>query len=70
MSEDKKDIIGFYGIEGMKSLKIQLENNYEDLVNLINKKFMNNKIKNTNDILSYDENENNLKGLIFKKEIS
>jgi len=66
LNEDKTNIIGLHGIEGFKKLKNQLENNKDILLKLINKQFFENKIKDIDNILYYNEFTNNYKGLIFK----
>ena len=69
LNNENNDIIGLHGINGMKKLKNQLENNKDTLLNLINKKFFNNKIKDIYQILRYDEVDNNFKGLIYNLNV-
>lgn len=65
---NKKKLIGVHGINGIKKIKNQLESDSEILLELLNKKFFNNKIKNINTIMSYNEQTNTINGQIFKKE--
>ena len=62
-----KNIIGLHGLAGIKKIKNQLETDGDILLETLNKTFFNNKIENISTIMSYNENTNNLKGLIFKK---
>ena len=67
LDTDKKNIIGLHGLAGIKKIKNQLETDGDILLETLNKTFFNNKIENISTIMSYNENTNNLKGLIFKK---
>jgi len=67
LNEDNDNLIGLYSIEGFKKLKNQLENNKDIILKLINKQFFENKIKDIDNILYYNEYTNNYKGLLFKQ---
>lgn len=66
LNQDSTDIIGLHGIEGFKKLKNQLDNNKDILLKLINKKFFDNKVKELDNILYYNEYSGNFRGMIYK----
>ena len=66
LNENNTDIIGYNGLEGIRKISKQLENNTEIFLKLLNKKFFNNKITNIENILKYNDNNENINGLIFK----
>jgi len=68
LNDKKNDIIGYNGLEGIKKISNQLENNRELFLKLMNKKFFNNKIKNIDNIIKYNDEIDNITGLIFNVE--
>ena len=69
LSVNKKDIIGYYSTEGINLIKSQLKTNGSLLLNKINKKFFNSKIKSDDEKnILYESNNKILTGYILKKE--
>ena len=64
--DDNNNIIAAHSLDGLTKVHDQLQNKNEILLNKINKKFMNNDIKNISEIMYYNNNKNNLAGNIFK----
>ena len=63
----KGEIVGYYGLEGLKKLKSQIKDVGTKLRKSINKKYFNNKIKELTDIL-YEDGDKKLTGLIFSEK--
>ena len=68
LSDDRKSIVGYSGREGINTVILQLDNYPEILLNLINKRFFNGKIKDTERLIHESEKTKSLTGLILKFE--
>lgn len=66
LSNDK--LIGISGKKGLNSLINQIKSNNNKLFTLINQTFMNNEIKNENEILRLSKDDNNISGIILKEK--
>jgi len=66
LSADKKNIVGYYGLEGITTIKNQLKENYT----LINKKLSEMLFQHDNetDLLYFSENSKTLSGKIFRED--
>lgn len=67
MTMDKKDIIGYFGKEGIGIIRSQLKSNKQLLQKLINDKFFDGKL-DQNEIIKESEKNKSITGLILKKE--
>jgi superfamily II DNA or RNA helicase len=67
LSSDKKEIVGYFGKEGMDTIKTQLKTNKQQLQKMINEKFFDNKL-DQNNIIRDAESTKSITGLILKKE--
>lgn len=63
----KGEIVGYYGLEGLKKLKSQIKDVGTKLRKSLNKKYFNNKIKELTDII-YEDGDKKLTGLIFHEK--
>ena len=69
LSNDKKSIIGVYSAEGINMVKNQLKSNKNLLLQMINKKFFNGKIKSDDEKnIIYESESKILTGYILKKQ--
>jgi len=67
LDESRKNLIGFYGREGLNQLKNQLKNHYTKINNLIATQIL--KLKKSNEeLININENTKNVTGAILKKE--
>ena len=67
LSTDKKDIIGYFGKEGMNNVRSQLKSNKQLLQKLINDKFFDGKL-DLNEVIKESDKNKSITGLILKKE--
>ena len=68
LNEDKTDIVGYYGSEGLNKILSQLENDENLLRKKINKKFFGGKLKKDEEKLLVYKLGNSILGTIFKLE--
>jgi hypothetical protein len=66
--DNKGNIEGSYGLEGLKRIQSQLKDNMTKIQKKINKTFFNNKIKDISEIIYEDTEKKNISGLIFNKK--
>jgi len=64
---DKKNIIGYFGKEGMNTVRSQLKSHKQILQKMINDKFFDGKL-NQNDVIKESDKNKSITGLILKKE--
>lgn len=67
LSLDKKEIVGYFGKEGLNTVKTQLKSNKQALQKMINDNFFNGKLDHNEVIKDSDKNKS-ITGLILKKE--
>ena len=68
LTDDRKKIVGYYSNEGISTIKVQLNNYADILLDMVNKKFFKGKIKNINSIITESRATKNISGLIMKYE--
>ena len=67
LDENKKNIIGSYGSEGLKEIKNQIKNNYDTLNKLIGTQILNEK-NSKEEFINYNNETNNITGKILNKK--
>lgn len=66
LSKDHKSIVGYYGREGINTLKSQLKTNYETLNKKIAKKFFDSNADTISDVIHPSENGKTISGNLLK----
>ena len=67
LDENKKNIIGSYGSEGLKEIKNQMKNNYDTLNKLIKTQILNEQ-NSKEEFINYNNETNNITGKILNKK--
>lgn len=67
LNENKKNIIGSYGSEGIKEIKNQIKNNYDTLNKLIGTQILNEQ-DSKEEFINYNNETNNITGRILNKK--
>jgi hypothetical protein len=68
LSEDRKSIMGYYSNEGISTIKVQLNNYGDILLDMVNKQFFKGKVQNINSIMTESKATKNISGIILKYE--